>query len=102
LKSKINVSLIDAITNITNSLGPNSTVFSASMQPERGYLVYQILALDDSNNIQKLLVDPANGIVLSQEQWPAGTIPGPLSSSLSGAVPPVIGPPPSEIPGLIR
>lgn len=72
LKSKINVSLIDAITNITNQLGPNSTVFSASMQPVRGYLVYQIEVLDDSNKIQILLVDPVNGSILAQQQSTAG------------------------------
>ena len=72
LKSKINVSLIDAVTNITNHLGPNSTVFSASMQPVRGYLVYQIEVLDDSNKIKMLLVDPVNGSILAQQQSTAG------------------------------
>jgi hypothetical protein len=51
LKSKINVSLADAMTNITNSLGPNATALSASIQSEGGFLVYGIVALDNRNNI---------------------------------------------------
>jgi hypothetical protein len=71
LKSKINVSLADTMTNVTNSLGPNATVLSASIQSEGGFLVYRIGALDNNNNIHMILVDPANGSILSQRQWPA-------------------------------
>jgi hypothetical protein len=71
LKSKTNVSLADAMTDITNSMGQNATVLSGSVETERGFLVYRILGLDDSNNIIMVLIDPANGSILSQQQWPA-------------------------------
>jgi hypothetical protein len=79
LKSKINISLADAMTNVTNSLGPNATALSASIQSERGFLVYRIAALDNDNNIHMILVDPANGSTLLQRQWPAA-MPEVLSS----------------------
>ena len=71
LKSKTNVNLADAMTDVTNSMGPNATVLSGSVQIERGFLVYRIVGLDDSNNINMVFVDPANGSILSQQQWPA-------------------------------
>jgi hypothetical protein len=71
-KSKIVVTLADAITNATKSLGPNSTALSGSVQTERGFLIYKIAVLDSKDNtIHMILVDPANGKVLSQRQWPA-------------------------------
>jgi hypothetical protein len=71
LKSKINVSLDDAMANVTNSFGPNSTTLSGSVQSESGFLVYRVVVLDSDNNIHLILVDPANGDILSQRQWPA-------------------------------
>ena len=71
LKSKTNVSLADAMTDVTNSMGPNGTVLSGSVQTEGGFLVYRIVGLDENNNINMVLVDPANGSILSQRQWPA-------------------------------
>jgi hypothetical protein len=79
MKSKINVDLDDAITNVTNSLGINATVLDASVQSEGGFLVYRIAALDNDNNIHLILVDPANGSFLLQRQWPAA-MPEVLSS----------------------
>jgi hypothetical protein len=79
MKSKINVDLADAMTNVTNSLGMNATVLDASVQSERGFLVYRIAALDSENNIHMILVDPANGSTLLQRQWPAA-MPGVFSS----------------------
>lgn len=71
-KSKIAVTLADAITNATNSLGPNSTALSGSVQTEGGFLIYRIAVLDSKDNtIHMILVDPANGEILSQRQWPA-------------------------------
>jgi hypothetical protein len=29
------------------------------------------VGLDDSNNINMVFIDPANGSILSQQQWPA-------------------------------
>ena len=66
LKSKTNVSLADAMTDVTNSMGPNATILSGSVQTERGFLVYRIVGLDDSNNINMVLIDPANGSILSR------------------------------------
>ena len=71
LKSQTNVSLADAMTDVTNSMGPNATVLSGSVGAERGFLVYRIAGLDDSDNINMVLVDPANGSILSQQQLPA-------------------------------
>jgi hypothetical protein len=72
LKSKIKVTLVDAIDNVTKTLGQNSTVISGSIQPEAGFLSYRIVALDGNNTIHMILVDPGNGNVLSQQQGPAG------------------------------
>ena len=71
LKSKTNVSLADAMTDVTSSMAPNTTVLSASVGAERGFLVYRIVGLDENNNINIALVDPANGAILSQQQLPA-------------------------------
>lgn len=71
LKSKTSVNLADAMTDVTNSMGPNATVLSGSVQIERGFLVYRIVGLDNNNNINMVFVDPANGSILSQQQWPA-------------------------------
>jgi hypothetical protein len=71
LNSNTNVSLADAMTDVTNSMGSNATVLSGSVAAERGFVVYRIVGLDDSNNINMVLVDPANGSILSQEQLPA-------------------------------
>jgi hypothetical protein len=71
LKSKIKVSLPDAITIATKSIGPNATTLAASVQAESGFLVYRVVALGKDNNIHMLFIDPANGDLLSQAQWPA-------------------------------
>jgi hypothetical protein len=73
LKSKTSVSLADAMTDVTNSMAPNATVLSGSVATERGFLVYRIVGLDENNNINIALVDPANGAILSQQQLPAAT-----------------------------
>ena len=73
LKSKTSVSLADAMTDVTNSMTPNATVLSGSVATERGFLVYRIVGLDENNNINIALVDPANGAILSQQQLPAAT-----------------------------
>lgn len=92
LKSKTSVNLADAMTDVTNSMGPNATVLSGSVQIERGFLVYRIVGLDDSNNINMVFVDPANGSILSQQQWPA---------TMSQALLPILGAGPNPQPGSI-
>jgi hypothetical protein len=93
MKSKIKVDLADAMANVTKSLGPNATVLDASVQSEVGFLVYRIVALDNDNNIHMILVDPANGSILLQRQWPAA-MPEVLSSI------PGIGPQFDDVPRL--
>jgi hypothetical protein len=92
LKSKTNVNLADAMTDVTNSMGANATVLSGSVQIERGFLVYRIVGLDDSNNINMVFVDPANGSIISQQQWPA---------TMSQALLPILGAVPNPQPGSI-
>ena len=70
---------------VTNTMEPNATVLSGSVQEERGFLVYRIVGLDASNNINIVLVDPANGSILSQQQWPAATFQ--VLSSIPGVGP---------------
>ncbi len=78
LKSKVKVNISQAIDNVTKSLGPNSTAISASFQVVNGFLVYRVVILDSANNIHVILVDPANGSILSRQQQSAGRI-GPFS-----------------------
>ena len=76
-----------AIENVTKSLGPNSTAISASFQVVNGFLVYRIVVLGGANNIHVILVDPANGHILSSLQQSAGR-PGPFSFIPGASSPP--------------
>jgi hypothetical protein len=67
-KSLIHVSLNDAITTAQNSLGGNSTTVAAFIHPNKGFIVYDIFALDSNNNVHKIVVDPGNGKILFSEQ----------------------------------
>jgi hypothetical protein len=67
-KSLMHVSLNDAISTAQNSLGSNSTTVAAFIHPNKGFIVYDIFALDANNNIHKIIVDPGNGRILSSEQ----------------------------------
>lgn len=91
LKSKIKVSLLEAMNNVTNSLGPNTTLLSGSIQPEVGFLTYNIAALDSNNTIHMVIVDPGNGTILSQQEMPA---------VMSRILSPPVGPQLSDIPNL--
>jgi len=68
-KSKIHTTLNDAITNAIGAVGggSNSSAVAAFIHPENGFLVYNVLVLDSSNNIHRVLVDPGNGKVLSNQ-----------------------------------
>jgi hypothetical protein len=69
-KSKIHVTLNDATTNATNAVrgGANSSAaVAAFIHPERGFLVYDVFVLDSSNNVHRVIVDPGNGKVLSNQ-----------------------------------
>ena len=72
-KSKIHTTLNNATTNAINAIraggaGPNSSAVAAFIHPERGFLVYDVFVLDSSNNIHRIIVDPRNGKVLSNQQ----------------------------------
>jgi hypothetical protein len=47
--------------------GSNSSAVAAFIHPERGFLVYDVFVLDSSNNIHRVIVDPGNGKVLSNQ-----------------------------------
>jgi hypothetical protein len=67
-KAKIHTTLNDAITSAYNAVGgSNSSAVAAFIHPERGFLVYNVLVLDSSNNIHRVIVDPGNGRVLSNQ-----------------------------------
>ena len=90
LKSKIKVSLLDAMSNVTKSL-PNATLLSGSIQPEMGFLVYKVTTLDGNNTIHILDIDPGNGTIISQQQMPA---------VMSQILPPPIAPQLDNVPSL--
>jgi hypothetical protein len=68
-KSKVHTTLNSAITNAINAVGggSNSSAVAAFIHPENGFLVYNVLVLDSSNNIHRVIVDPGNGKVLSNQ-----------------------------------
>ncbi len=71
-KSKIHTTLNDATTSALTAVGggagSNSSAVAAFIHPERGFLVYDVFVLDSSNNIHRVIVDPGNGRVLSNQQ----------------------------------
>ena len=71
-KSKVHTTLNDATTKAINSVGggagSNASAVAAFIHPENGFLVYDVLVLDSSNNIHRVIVDPGNGKVLSNQQ----------------------------------
>lgn len=64
-KSKVHTTLNGATTNAINSVGggarSNASAVAAFIHPENGFLVA-------SNNIHRVIVDPGNGKVLSNQQ----------------------------------
>jgi hypothetical protein len=68
-KSKIHTTLNNATTSALTAVGgSNASAVAAFIHPENGFLVYDVFVLDSSNNIHKVLVDPGNGRVLSNQQ----------------------------------
>ena len=67
-KSKVNVSMIDAIKTSLVTVGLNSTVKEAELTFLHGYLAYKIKIEDDDMKKYKLIVDPGNGEVLTKEE----------------------------------
>jgi uncharacterized membrane protein YkoI len=66
--SKVNVSLSDAATTAEASVGNGSHAVSAHIDDKNGYLVYNVMVIDPSMNLSKVIVDPGNGEVLLTEQ----------------------------------
>lgn len=63
-KSKINGTLIDAITTAQNSVGPNSFVKEAKLTEAHNYLIYKVTVVDENMKKYKVGVDPGTGDVL--------------------------------------
>ena len=68
-KSKIHTTLNSATTSALNAVGggTNSSAVAAFIHPDNGFLVYDVFVLDSSNNIHKVIVDPGNGRILSNQ-----------------------------------
>jgi Peptidase propeptide and YPEB domain len=66
--SKVNVSLSDAATTAEGSVGNNSHAVAAHIDDKNGYLVYNVMVIDPSMNLSKVIVDPGSGEVLLSEQ----------------------------------
>ncbi len=69
IKAKIHTTLNDATTNALKAVGggSNSSAVAAFIHPERGFLVYDVFVLDTNDNIHRVIVDPGNGKVLSNQ-----------------------------------
>jgi uncharacterized membrane protein YkoI len=69
-KSKIHTTLNDATTNAIKAVagGSNSSAVAAFIHPEGGFLVYDVYVLDSNNNIHRVIVDPGNGKILSNQR----------------------------------
>jgi hypothetical protein len=69
-KSKIHTTLNNATISALNAVGggTNSSAVAAFIHPERGFLVYDVFVLDSSNNVHRVIIDPGNGRVLSNQQ----------------------------------
>src|SRR5919202_4862586 len=76
-KSKIHTTLNDAITSAISAVGggaagaagsnASAAAVAAFIHPENGFLVYNVFVLDPNNNIHRVIVDPGNGKVLSNQ-----------------------------------
>jgi hypothetical protein len=73
-KSKVHTTLNGATTSAINAVGGGgassnaSAAVAAFIHPENGFLVYNVFVLDPNNNIHRVIVDPGNGRVLSNQQ----------------------------------
>lgn len=66
-KSQIHINLNEATTNALQAVGTNSSAVAAFIHPESGFLVYNVFVMD-GNSVHKVIVDPGNGKVLSNQQ----------------------------------
>ena len=49
--------------------GSNTSAVAAFIHPERGFLVYDVFVLDSNDNVHRIIVDPGNGKVLSNQPY---------------------------------
>jgi hypothetical protein len=68
VKTMANVSIADAASAAEQSIGDDGRVFSVSLAPSNGYLVYTAFGIDSSNNVHRVIVDAGNGEVLDSAQ----------------------------------
>ena len=72
-KSKIHTTLSTAITSAISAVGgaagsnASAAAVAAFIHPENGFLVYNVFVLDPNNTIHRVIVDPGNGKVLSNQ-----------------------------------
>jgi hypothetical protein len=69
-KSQINTSMNEATTAALDSVGKNSTAISSTLQPNRGFLIYDVRVVDSDNQIHAVLVDAGDGKILSNTLLP--------------------------------
>ena len=67
-KSKINVTITDAITTAQNSVGSNSFVKEAALTEAHNYLIYKVKVVDENMKKYKVGVDPGTGDVLFKKE----------------------------------
>ncbi|MGD1838893.1 MAG: PepSY domain-containing protein [Nitrososphaeraceae archaeon] len=64
LKSKVNVDIVKAIEIAQNTIGQNSMVISANIEPKGGFLVYSTIVMGENEKLHKVIIDPGTGEVL--------------------------------------
>jgi hypothetical protein len=65
-KSQINTSMNEAITVALDTVGTNATAISSTLQPDKGFLVYDVRVVDNDNQIHSVVIDAGDGKVLSK------------------------------------
>jgi hypothetical protein len=68
MKDSTRVNLIQATNMAMSTIGPNSFAYFHAIAIIRGFLVYDILVIDQGNASHRVIVDAGNGNILSNEQ----------------------------------
>ena len=68
LKSKITITLSDAISIAETTIGEGSFAKEASLEEKHGYLVYKVKVSDLENQKHKVIIDPGTGEVLKSKK----------------------------------
>jgi hypothetical protein len=75
--SQIKVNLTDAVDTAQKQLGEKSRVVAANLGIDNGFLTYTIRAIDPDMKMHTLIIDPANGKVLSAQNMQGFHMMGP-------------------------